>query len=88
MKYLLNASHPGGGAKAHFLEALGFSAQNWPLLRDAIVAHASANDVTRSLRSHFGTKYEIDGPLQTPKVVLRSSVWYGSWSLRKTSHAW
>ncbi|WP_366865051.1 DUF6883 domain-containing protein [Bradyrhizobium sp.] len=78
VRYLLNANHPGGRAKARFLEGLGFSVQNWPLLRDAIVAHARANDITKSHRSLFGTKYEIDGPLETPqgRTPIVRVVWF------------
>jgi hypothetical protein len=35
-------------------------------VRDAIVAHAAANDITASHQTRFGTRYEIDGPLLTP----------------------
>jgi hypothetical protein len=78
VRYLLSASHSGGRAKARFLEALGFSAQNWLVLRDAIIAHAVANDVTKSYRSNFGTKYEIDGPIQTPRgrTPIVRVVWF------------
>jgi hypothetical protein len=64
--YLLSVRHSGGRAKARFLEGFGFRAQEWHVLRDAIVAHATANDITASYQTRFGTKYEIDGPLPTP----------------------
>src|SRR5215510_9310665 len=48
------------------------------VLRDAVIAHAAANDVTASHRTRFGTRYEIDGRLPTP----------GSWSPRTTHRAW
>ena len=48
VNYLLSARHSGGRAKARFLEDFGFSAGNWPVFRDAIIAHAEANDVTAS----------------------------------------
>jgi hypothetical protein len=63
VNYLLSARHPGGRAKARFLESFGFRAQSWHLLRDTVIAHATANDITASHRTHFGT---IDGPLPTP----------------------
>src|SRR3974390_2392483 len=66
VNYLLSARHPGGRAKARFLESFGFRAQNWHVLRDAVIAHATANDITASHRTRFGTRYEIDGPLPTP----------------------
>src|SRR5579862_2618090 len=66
VNYLLSARHPGGRAKARFLEGFGFRVQEWRALRDAIMAHATANDVTASHQSRFGIRYEIDGPLPTP----------------------
>ena len=58
--------HSGGRAKARFLESFGFRAREWYVLRDAIVAHATANDVAASHQTRFGARYEIDGPLPTP----------------------
>jgi hypothetical protein len=65
VNYLLSASHSGGREKARFLESFGFRAQDWHVLRDAVIAHAMANDITASHQTRFGTKYEIDGPLPT-----------------------
>jgi hypothetical protein len=78
VKYLLSVRHSGGRAKAHFLESFGFRAQEWQVLRDAIVAHASANDVSASHQTRFGTRYEIDGPLQTPegRAPIVRVVWF------------
>jgi len=66
VEYLLSVRHSGGRAKAQFLEGFGFSAKDWHALRDAVIAHAAANDVTASYQSRFGTRHEIDGPLPTP----------------------
>jgi len=66
VSYLLSARHSGRRAKARFLEDFGFSTKNWPMLRDALIAHARANDITSSYQTRFGTEYEIDGPLLAP----------------------
>ena len=66
VNYLLSARHSGGRAKARFLESFGFRVQNWHALRDAIIAHATANEITASHQTRFGTRYEIDGPLPAP----------------------
>ena len=66
VNYLLSAQHSGGRAKARFLQSYGFRVQDWRALRDAVIAHATTNDITASHQSRFGTRYEIDGPLQTP----------------------
>ena len=66
VNYLLSVRHSGSRAKARFLESFGFRAQKWQMLRDAIVAHATANEITASHQTRFGTRYEIDGPLPAP----------------------
>lgn len=57
--YLLSTSHSSGRAKARFLQAFGFNARDWHVLRKAIIVHAGANDVTTSHQSQFGTRYEL-----------------------------
>jgi Domain of unknown function (DUF6883) len=78
MNYLLSARHSGGRAKARFLESFGFRAQHWHVLRDALIAHAAANDITASHQTGFGTRYEIDGPLPTPngRTPMVRVVWF------------
>jgi hypothetical protein len=79
--YLLNSRHTGGRAKARFLESFGFRAQEWRALRDAIIAHAAANDITASHQTRFGTRYEIDGPLPSPdgRNPTVRVVWFAGW---------
>jgi hypothetical protein len=76
--YLLSARHSGGRAKARFLEGYGFRAQHWRVLRDAVIAHAEANDITASRQTRFGTRYEIDGPLSAPngRAPMVRVVWF------------
>jgi hypothetical protein len=78
VNYLLNARHSSGRAKARFLEDFGFRARDWIALRDAIIAHAAANDITASHQTGFGTRYEIDGPLPTPdgRAPVVRVVWF------------
>ena len=78
VNYLLSVSHSSGRAKARFLKGFGVRAQDWPVLREAIIAHARANDITASHRAHFGTRYEIDGPLLTPegRTPIVRVVWF------------
>ena len=78
VNYLLSARHSGGRAKARFLESFGFRAQDWHALRDAVIAHATANDITASYQTRFGTRYEIDGPLPAPdgRAPMVRVVWF------------
>jgi Domain of unknown function (DUF6883) len=66
VSYLLSVRHPAGRTKARFLERFGFRAKDWRILRDAVIAHATANDIAALHQTRFGTRYEIDGPLPTP----------------------
>jgi hypothetical protein len=76
--YLLSTRHSGGRAKARFLESFGFRAEDWHVLRDAVIAHAAANDITASHQTRFGTRYEIDAPLPTPdgRTPMVRVVWF------------
>ena len=78
VNYLLSVRHSSGRAKARFLEDYGFSAQDWRVLRDAVIAHVRGNDITASQRTRFGTRYEIDGPLPTPdgRAPIVRVVWF------------
>jgi hypothetical protein len=75
---LLSVRHSGGRAKARFLENFGFRVQDWRVLRDAIVNHAAANDISASHQTRFGTRYEIDGPLPAPdgRAPIVRVVWF------------
>lgn len=62
--YLLSESRTEG--KAAFFVKFGFAAANWELLREALLLHASMNDVASIIRSPHGVKYVVEGALQTP----------------------
>jgi hypothetical protein len=64
--YLLSATHPVGRFKSVFFVALGFSADQWSLLRDALLELARASDATPGQASPFGTKFEIRAKLVGP----------------------
>ena len=44
--YLLSPTHPVGRFKSVFFAALGFSANQWPVLRDALLELARAGNVS------------------------------------------
>jgi len=62
--YLL--SHANGHGKAVFFSGFGFRAEAWLELSDAIKAQASVNPVVVAVDSLWGTRYSVDGELQTP----------------------
>jgi hypothetical protein len=62
--YLL--SHANGHGKAVFFSGFGFRAEAWQELADAIKAQARFNPVAMAVDSIYGTRYSVDGELQTP----------------------
>lgn len=64
--YLLNPSHPDNGGKAAFFEGWGFSRVNSNVLERAIRHMIARSNVTRQVKSAWGIKYVVDGPLAAP----------------------
>ncbi|HUT56830.1 MAG TPA: hypothetical protein VNA25_03020 [Phycisphaerae bacterium] len=76
--YLLSRAHPVGRLKAAFFCEFGFSAESWEALAEALAEHAASNEVAVSEKTEFGTRFAVDGPLNTPSgrhPVIRS-VWF------------
>jgi hypothetical protein len=57
--YLLSPTHPVGRFKSVFFVALGYSADQWELLREALLELARTADATPGQASPFGLKFEI-----------------------------
>ncbi len=76
-QYLLNTDHPDGGSKARFFIRHGFDPSGWRTFARAIRNHAMLFPVKSEQKTPFGTKYVIEGFLETPKFnkVLIRSVW-------------
>ena len=64
--YLLSPTHPVGRFKSVFFAALGFSADHWSLLRDALLELARTGDAAPGQASPFGLKFEIRAILSGP----------------------
>jgi hypothetical protein len=76
--YLLSSSHAYGRHKAAFFTRFGFSANTWEVLGQALLEHASKNEVVRIEDSPFGKRYIVDGELSSPdkrRPRLRA-VWF------------
>lgn len=76
--YLLSRGHPHGQHKARFFEALGFSAAEWQVLSDALVAHARTHGVKASILTPFGVRYAVEGRLATPvgRAPIIRAIWF------------
>ncbi|GIW83194.1 MAG: hypothetical protein KatS3mg105_5001 [Gemmatales bacterium] len=66
VNYLLNPEHPDGAGKAKFFAAQGFRPEDWETLADALRGVAAVNDVVYCKVSSHGSKYVVDGPMETP----------------------
>ena len=67
-QYLLAATHPDGSTKAEFFSRFGFSVLQWRELTDALRTHGATGRVVRTVESSYGTRYAVDGPLETHRI--------------------
>ncbi len=74
--YLLSRNHPVGSAKADFFRGFGFDEQNVELLEAGLLLLARTG-VSNMIDSPYGTKYEVEGELETPsgRTVTVRTVW-------------
>lgn len=79
--YLLNTGKLPGAAKARFFLAFGFRVEAWERFAAALVAHGQKYPVAAMKESRFGTKYEIEGALETPDG--RNPVIWTVWQIDK-----
>ena len=62
--YLLSEAASRG--KATFFLRLGFRPDEWETLATALKVQAQNNRVTSMIDSAYGTRYSVDGPIETP----------------------
>lgn len=65
-EYLLSTDHPDGRSKARFFTKFGFSLVNWEILAEALRKHAIDYPIVKAVESDFGTRYTVEGELETP----------------------
>jgi hypothetical protein len=77
VNYLLSPSHPVGGPKARFFRSAGFDETNVASLEQALIDIARSEDVTEVEQTGHGTKYAVEGDIQTPSGGVRRirTVW-------------
>jgi hypothetical protein len=75
--YLLSSVHPVGRFKAVVFFALGYTVEQWELLRDDLLALALSGIAVPGQASPFGQKYEVSGTLRGPngREAQFTSVW-------------
>jgi len=76
--YLLDPAHPSGRHKAAWLSAFGFTRTRWEDLRAALLVHAKEHEVATVEPSPFGTRYVVEGPLETPdgRKPIARTIWF------------
>jgi hypothetical protein len=76
-EYLLSKTHSVGKWKARFFRSLGFDETNADVLEQRLIAIAHAEDVMEVVVSTHGTKYVVDGLLQSPdgRMVQVRTIW-------------
>lgn len=64
--YLLSEEHPDGRSKAFFFQRFGFHIDLWAVFADALRRHGLANPVTVVCEATYGTRYVVEGEVETP----------------------
>ena len=78
--YLLSPSHPVGRFKANVFATLGYTQEDWLLLRDAILELARSGNSQEGQLSPYGRKFEVSGMLSGPSG--RSASFVTVWIVR------
>ena len=68
-EYLLSETHAVGKSKAKFFRSLGFNETNTELLEHQLLTIAQIEPTTEVMSSSYGTKYVIDGMIETPDNI-------------------
>ena len=76
--YLLDLEHESGRGKALFFIHFGFSIEQWQQLARMLIDHVYQHEVVKQEITPFGTRYVVEGRLQTPSQRRPNvrSVWF------------
>lgn len=76
-EYLLSPTHPDGSSKAEFFTKFGFRLEEREILREALRQHGARYEVVKTVESGYGTRYAIDGALESPdgRNPLIRTIW-------------
>ena len=77
-EYLLSPTHRVGRGKEAFFRRFGYRAEEWSSLAEALRIHAAKYDVANTQDTPFGSRYIIEGQLETPdgRRPLVRAVWF------------
>jgi hypothetical protein len=85
--YLLSPEHPVGRFKAVFFNALGYSRDDWEVLRAHLLELVRSGTAIPQPPGTYGQKFELSGTIIGPPVERRRSRPSGSSGQRRTSPA-
>lgn len=76
-EYLLSPSHPDGASKTAFFTRYGFKADDWQVFAEALRKHGQTYLVAKVVDSAFGSRYSVEGMLETPdgRQPLVRTIW-------------
>ena len=76
--YLLSETQLVGRHKAVFFRRVGFAAERWQELADALRKHAADHEIAREEPSPFGRRLVVEGIMETPagRTPRVRSVWF------------
>lgn len=77
LKYILSETHSLGRFKAKYFESMGFNMRNVDALEKCLRSIAKTQQVKDTISSKYGTKYVLEGAVETPngKTVKLCTVW-------------
>lgn len=64
--YLLSTTHLEGRYKANFFLRFGFSSEHWEEFADALKLLAASHEVTKTIATISGLRYQVEGTLESP----------------------
>lgn len=85
IEYLLSQTHAVGKFKAKFFYKLGFNQSTVSIFERALLDIAQSKEIKEELSTVYGTKYVIDGKINTPsnKTVKIRTIWILEKGLKK-----
>ena len=77
VNYLLSETHSVGKSKAKYFRSYGFDDENASDLANGLLTIAQNSQVESSERSPYGTKYVVDGELETSNgdMIQVRTIW-------------
>ena len=69
-EYLLSSANASGRHKAYFFRRFGYSAENINEFAEALRDHGRTQEVTRVVDTPYGTRYNVEGPIDTPMGAI------------------